>query len=185
MGLVTVWTKQHENVLRVLQQEKRYIAKREYIIQDLTEHANLVLEVYDWLVKHSPTFDQKPADVTYPVWVSTAQEATMLPSPGTVILELELDEALITKVNIDKWGAILNYSYIPADDQDAKRHRQLLAQYGVSDAKAYMTQFYPEIKREIIRSWDRLFDDNIILGNRNYYGNIWEVKWEWIKRVIQ
>jgi hypothetical protein len=41
-------------------------------------------------------------------------------------------------------------SYIPADEHDAKRHRQLLEQYGVSNAKAYMSQFYPQIKREII-----------------------------------
>ncbi len=185
MGTVTVWTKQHENVLHVLETEGRYIAKREYIVQDLTEHAGLVLEVYDWLVKHSPGAPNKPADVQYPVWVSVAQEATMLPSPGTVILELELDPDLITRVNIDKWGAILNYSYIPADAQDAKRHRELLTQYGVSDPKAYMTQFYPEIKREIIQSWDRLFDDSIILGNTNYYGNIWEVKQEWVRRVFR
>ena len=48
-----------------------------------------------------------------------------------------------------------------------------------------MTQFYPEIKREIIQSWDRLFDDSIILGNTNYYGNIWEVKQEWVRRVFR
>lgn len=65
------------------------------------------------------------------------------------MLELTMDPTLITAVNAAKWGTMLNYSYIPADAQDAKRHRELLAQYGVSDAKAYMSQFYPQIKREI------------------------------------
>ena len=37
----------------------------------------------------------------------------MLPSPGAVILELTLEPDRITSVNIEKWGSILNYSYIP------------------------------------------------------------------------
>ena len=68
---------------------------------------------------------------------------------GRVILELEIEESLITRVNFTKWGMILNYSYIPADKADEKRHKELLEAYGVSDTQAYMSQFYPEIKREI------------------------------------
>ena len=159
MSIITVWTKQNENVVKELNEAGRYIAKREYIFKDLDEHAPLVIEVYDWLVKNSPGAPQKPADVEYPIWVSSSIETTMLPGLGTVILELSLDSALITKVNIDKWGTILNYSYIPANQEDAKRHLDMLDQYGTSDAKAYMSQFYPNIKREIIESWERLFDD--------------------------
>ena len=111
MGSIKVWTKQNENVLRELESKGRYTAKREYIIKDLDEHANLVLEVYDWLVRNSPGAFQKPADAHYPIWVSMEREATMLPSQGTVIIELTVDPDIITRVNIDKWGTILNYSY--------------------------------------------------------------------------
>lgn len=181
--VVTVWTKQHENVVRELEENGRYIVQKEYIIKDLGEHAPLVLEVYDWLVRHSPAAAQKPEDVQYPVWVSFERETTMLPSQGTVMLELTLAPALITAVNVAKWGAMLNYSYIPADVQDAERHRELLAQYGISDTKAYMSQFYPQIKREITKSWSRLFDDTILLGSDIKYGNIWEIKREWVMQI--
>src|SRR5690606_18335576 len=110
----------------------------------------------------------------------------MLPSPGTIILELKVDPSLITKININKWGTILNYSYIPANKQDAEDHRRLLDQYGVSsDTKAYMSHFYPQIKRKIIDSWSRLFDDSILLGNNECYGNMWEVRKEWISKIIR
>lgn len=182
---IKVWTKQHENVLKALNETGRYTAKREYIQMDLKEHAHIMLEAYDWLVRHSPNAGQKPADVTYPVWVSFQRETTMLPSPGTVILELEIEKDSIAYVNIEKWGTILNYSYIPADKEDAKRHRALCAAYGVSDTKAYMTQFYPEIKREIIKSWDRLFDDSIVIGNDLAYGIIWELRKEWVTDIAE
>lgn len=186
MDKIKVWTKQNQNVLKELEKTGRYTAKQEYILKDLDEHAHLVLEVYDWLVKNAPNASQRPYDAEYPIWVSLKKEATMLPSLGTVILELEVDPSLVTMVNINKWGAILNYSYIPTDEQDAENHRQLLEQYGVSsDTKAYMSHFYPQIKRKIIASWNRLFDDSIILGNDERYGIIWEVRKEWITHIIR
>ena len=126
MSNITVWTKQHENVLKELETTGRYIAKREYIRMDLKEQAPVVLEAYDWLVKHGPDRANKPADVEYPVWVSFTNEGTMMNSENTVILELSLDPAIITSVNIAKLGHILNYGYIPKDENDLRRHRQLL-----------------------------------------------------------
>lgn len=185
MEKVTVWTKQNENVLRILERDGRYTAKREYIEIDMGEHAYLVLEAYDWLVKHTPAAKDRPADAEYPVWVSPKKEATMLPSAGCVILELTLDPSIITMLNIMKWGSILDYSYIPAGKEDAARHKKLLEEYRVSDTKAYMSQFYPDIKREIIKSWDRLFDDSVDLGNSDCYGNIWEIRKEWVTNIIR
>lgn len=182
MEKITVWTKQHLNVLDILERTGRYTAKRAYVDLDLEECAPLVQEVYDWLAARLPG---RPADAEYPVWVSYTNEAVMLPSPGTAILELCLPRELITSVNIEKWGAMLNYSYIPQNAQDARRHRQLLEDYGVSDAKAYLTQFYPQIKREIVSSWDRLFDETIILGSAAAYGTIWEVRKEWIEKITR
>lgn len=185
METTTVWTRQHESVLETLEQTGRYTAKREYIQMDLSEHAGLVLEVYDWLVVNGPDAAGRPADAEYPVWVSFTRDAAMLPGSGTVILELTLPRRLITSVNIEKWGAMLNYSYIPRDAQDARRHKKLLADLGVSDAKAYLSRFYPELKAEIRRSWTRLFDDSVILGSTAAYGNIWEVRKEWLTAVIR
>ena len=185
MGTITMWTKQHKNVWKLLRQDGRYTAKKEYILKDLSEQAHLVLEAYDWLVGHMPGSENRPADAEYPVWLSYSGEATMLPGPETVILKLAVDEALITPLNIIKWGKILNYSYIPKDDADADRHMELLSAYGVSDTKAYMSQFYPQIKREIIASWDRLFDDTILLGNDLKYGLIWEFREEWVLDVME
>jgi len=185
MVYISVWTKQNENILMELEHTGRFIAKKEYIQKDLEEHASLVLEVYGWLTKNSPTVHLKPEDVEYPIWVSFFKEATMLPTPGSVTLELSIDRSLVSLVNISKWGMILNYSYIPADDKDKARHRAMLESYGVSDAQAYMSQFYPQIKPEIIDSWSRLFDDAITLGNENSYGIIWEVRKEWVRQLIR
>ena len=54
-----------------------------------------------------------------------------------------------------------------------------------SDTQAYMSRFYPQIKREIIDSWDRLFDDSVHLNSDQRYGIIWEIKKEWVSAVLR
>ena len=187
MEPVRVWTKQHAGVAEELARAGVYRAKGRYIALDLKEHAPLVLEVYDWLVAHTPAAPHRPEGAEYPVWVSFLREGTMLPGEGAVILELELDPELITRINVAKWGAMLNYAYLPRDEADARRHRKLLSDYGASDA--FMTSFYPQIKREILDSWQRLFRHHAALGmgDRSGVGGVqaglWCIRREWVAAV--
>lgn len=183
-GRVTVWTRQNRKILRDLEERGRYLAGKRYIQADMADTAPLVMVTYDWLAGHAPNVHLRPADAEYLIWVSFKRDATMLPDETTVILELSLDPAIIAPININKWGTILNYSYIPANEEDLARHREVLRMYGISDAEACMTQFYPQIKKEIMDSWDRLFDPEILLGSTAEYGTIWEVRKEWVKNVI-
>ena len=83
-----VWTKQHENVLKMLLEDGRYTAKKEFAAGDLEDQAYLMREAYDWLTKNGPMAKERPEDAEYPVWVSFAEKTTMLKDPDTVILEL-------------------------------------------------------------------------------------------------
>lgn len=182
---ITVWTKQHQEVWTNLERTGRHLASRAGICRDLgQEDAALVLETYSWLASRLPQAG-RPAEAQYPVWVSPSGETAMLPSPGFVLLELQVDPALITRVNIAKWGAILNYAYLPASQDDGRRHQKRMAAYGVSDAKAMMSRFYPELRQEIVASWDRLFDDSVQLGSDAAYGVLWEIRKEWVTCVTR
>ena len=181
MEKIRVWTKQHKIVWEILERDGIYHAHRRPI-KALAE-TDFIGPVYDWLANNSPTSKEKPEGADYPIWLSFSREGTMLPTPDTVLLELEIDPGIITNINIAKWGHMLNYGYIPKDEKDKKRHYELLEQWGTSDAKAGTTPFYPEIKREIMDSWKRLFDDSIQLGGPQTYGNIWEVRKEWVQNI--
>ena len=183
MGKIKVWTRQHKNVAEVLSEKGRYITKEEYIRKENQEHSEIILRAYRCLSQNGPNVKNKPADVKYPVWVSFEEESLMLQGENDVILELEVNEEDITPVNVTKWGMILNYSYIPLNDGDAKRHREKMEMYGTNDVEAVMSQFYPELRREITDSWMRLYDDSVVVGNNLKYGNIWEIKKEWVTDI--
>lgn len=184
MPEITVWTKQNKAVLAQLEADCRFIAEDRYIRKELEDTTDIMLFIYSWLSEHAPTASSRPEDVRFPVWVSFSEEATMIPEDGYVILELRIDEKSVALIDTAKWTRITNYSYIPADSNDEATHKQLLKNIGINNADAVMTGFYPELRHKIISSWDRLFDDSVSLGSSTAYGLIWEVKKEWIQRVI-
>ena len=178
--MTEVWTKQHVRVAEQLKIDGQFFAKRKFIQNDLGSDAEMMAFVYDELVKNHPKLNDKPKEAEVPVWLSFSFEATMQATPNFVILHLDVPDSEITKINIAKWGQMLNYGYIPINENDEARHRELMQNYGVDDAKAVMTQFYPELKREIIESWSRLFDDSVKLGSDASYGLVWQLKKEWV-----
>lgn len=185
MALVPVWTKQNKGILQDLEKHGRYVVQEAYVRRTNAEDTALFLGVYRWLARKVEERVPKPADVSYPVWVTLAGSSAMLCSPQEVVLRLEVEEELLVPVDINKWALILNYAYIPATEEDARRHSETLALYGVDDARAYMTAFYPDIKREIVQSWNRLFDEDIVVHNRLHDAVIWEIRREWVKDVIR
>ena len=184
MPEITVWTKQKIAVLDQLDTAGRFIADERYIRRELEDTTDIMLFIYRWLSDHSPAFSVRPPDVLFPVWVSFDREATMMPENGYAVLKLSVDEESVTPVNIEKWTRITNYSYIPLNKEDEIEHNSLLKSTGINNVTAVMTQFYPEIRMKIINSWDRLFDDNVPAGSSNSYGLLWEVRKEWIQKVI-
>lgn len=181
---VKVWTKQHENILRDLEINGRYIVKREYIVNKMEEHASLYLDVYNWYYQAASKLVRPPEDAQYPIWVSLTEEDRIGNSSGNVQMEILVEQDRLITMDIDKWGKIVNYMYIPADVQDEKEHAAMLGRYGIDDCTAYMTPFYPNIKRKIIKSWERLFDESIILSKVRV-GTLWELRKEWIVTVTK
>lgn len=185
MASIKLWTRQHHAVLDTLERTGRYTAKKRFVELENEDCAPIMLEAYNWLVRHAPGAEGRPPDAEYPIWASYSRARAMPRQDGRVLLELTLDAGLVTPVPVDKWGTILNYGYIPASPEDAGRHRALLEACRTSDTQAYLSQFYPDIKREIVSSWDRLFDDEIRLLNDDCYAIIWEIQMPWVTDVIR
>lgn len=179
-----VWTKQHKNILLDLKEYGRYIVKKEYIINKMEEHSNIYLDTYNWLYNKCKNFCVIPSDCIYPIWVSVTDESKIENSEGNVLLEIDIDKEKVMILDLDKWGKIVNYLYIPKNEKDEEEHEKLLKSYNIDDCTAYMKPFYPNIKSKIIKSWDRLFDNNIILS-QNQVGIIWELDKKWISKITK
>ena len=178
----TVWTKQHKDILNILKKKGRFIAMKEYILQGKEDISRFYFESYRWYAERASKIVDKPEDVHYSIWVSLNKESILGLDPDTVLLEIEIDSDRVVEMDYSKWGYVVNYYYIPENEKDNQRHNELLDKYEIDDSTAYMTSFYPHIKKEIIKSWDSLFDKSRF-NSREKVGTIWEIKSQWIKNI--
>ena len=184
MDKIKVWTRQSEKILQELESSGRYIVKKEYIQEKMENHAGLYLDVYNWYAQKAQKISPKPDDVIFPIWVSVTESTRLGASEGNVFLELEVEKKDLIIINENKWGYVVNYMYIPKDDQDEAEHDALLEKYQTHDTAAYLSPFYPVIKSKIIKSWDRVFEDaDIPVINNDMTGTLWEIRKEWIKDI--
>ncbi|WZL72428.1 DUF3841 domain-containing protein [Clostridiaceae bacterium 35-E11] len=182
---IKVWTRQNEAILDILEKEGRYIVKEEYIVEKMEDCSKFYLDVYKWYTKKAQKIVPKPQDVHYPIWISLDTNFMLQPVTGNVVLELLIDEDLLITMDVEKWGRIVNYWYVPKNREDEAEHDKLLEKYGLcDDSSIYMSNFYPHLKRELIESWDRLFDHTYNLSDARQ-GTLWEVKKEWIVNIIK
>lgn len=182
---IKIWTRQDISILDVLENEERYIVKKQYIENKLEDCAKYYLEVYSWYTMKANEIVPKPLDVKYPIWVSITPDFMLQQTHDTVILELLVEKDLVIVTDTEKWGRVVNLWYVPLSKEDEDEYDKKLNNYGISNcSNAYMSGFYPHLKSEIIKSWDRLFDNSYSLSNLKQ-GTIWEIKKEWIQRIIR
>lgn len=181
---VTIWTGQKNIVYETLKRDGVYHVKREYVQMKYKEAAKVFLTAYDWFVNHAQKHMARPDKAGYPVWC-WADPTYVEHYNGAVVFVLEVPKDEVLIFDNAKWERILNLSYIHTDTEDREAFTKELERYGVkTDHEAYLSNFYPQLKAQIRKSWIRLFDDSIQLSQAKRAA-LWEIKEEWIKEVIE
>ena len=84
------------------------------------------------------------------------------------------------------WNKIMQLRYMGEDEKDEKEFRKELSMCGLDETKIMLTDFYPDWKEKIYKSWDHLFrhHEAIKKGDLTGIGSVqaglWQIKKEWI-----
>lgn len=179
-----VWTAQAGIVIDTIEKNGIYHVKRNFILEKYQQISRLFLEPYDWFISRAAKKIPPPPGAEYSIWVYCDPIMISNYAPGDYIIEAEVPSDNVILFDQGKWLKILNLSYIPTNPADEERFKRTVREYGLQhESKALTTNFYPEFRREIIGSWDRLFDDSIKLSE-DKMGALWEIRKEWITSII-
>lgn len=183
-GKITLWTSQSKIVLNTINEKGIYHVKREFIEKKYADVANVFLEVYTWFISKAEQLLPRPSGAEFPIWLFTDPKY-IDHHKDYCILEIRVDRHKTLLFDQMKWNRILNFSYIPKDEKDAREFIAALARYGIyNETDVYMKNYYPHLKIMIKKSWDRLFDHNIILSESKQ-ASLWEIRKEWIKNIYE
>ena len=155
------YTRQHPQVLKTLEQTGVYRVQKSHIEEKNGAISQYYLELYDWYVRHAERLVPRPEGAEYPIWLFLEEENKLPSLPGSVRL-------------------VQDCCYDP--DRDA--HEAELKRNGIGNETVLIQtgkgNFYPLLKRKIIQSWDRVFEDPAT-GSGLCQGTVWELKREWLR----
>ena len=186
METMTLWTRQVPQVWEELEKNGIYHVKEEYIRAKNDTIADYYLELYRWYTGEARKYVSIPQELKYPVWLCVTDENMLQPAKDTVILRLEVPKEQVVIANMEAWGYVVNYWYVPLNEEDAKKHAAELKRYGITEEDTLIStskgNFYPTVKRKILSSWGRVF--TMPPANKNdAVATIWEIRRDWVKEV--
>lgn len=187
MSMRQVWTRQHPQVLRTLEQGMVYRVREEHIRAKNDTISDYYLELYRWYTRQGSRCVPAPEGVEFPIWVSLTTASMLQPVEGSAVLTLEVPEEQLLITDMNKWGYRVNYWYIPTDPEDERRHEAELKRCGIVNQTALIQtdkgNFYPLLRRKIVESWRRLFACPPAKP-ADAQGTLWELRPEWLREVI-
>lgn len=182
---LTLWTRQVSEILGEIKDYGVYKVKEEYIRKKNDTISDYYLKLYKWFTDEAKKYVDVKGE--YPIWLSVADEFRLRPVEDTVTLKLRVPSKEVLLCNYDAWGYTVNYFYVPLDEADKARHKEELTKNGlVSDDELFLTSkgnFYPLLKREVVKSWERIFTLKPTDLNACLVAVTWEIKKEWIEEV--
>lgn len=177
MEHTTLFTRQHENALTILEEEGVFRIKPEWIYRKYDDVSTHFIKKYDWLSYQSHKRVPRPRGVTYPIWCSIDEGYMLREIPGEVVIKLRIPTDQIIYFDSAKWDLILNHMYVPKNQADEAAFYDELKARGIQNPFTLLddseSRFHPDLVRRIHNSWERVFEIDEWTMFR-VQANIWE-----------
>lgn len=186
MDKVFLWTRQDEKILKILDEKGVFQSKKQFVMEKYGDLFPLFEGIYSWLIFESNKIVKKPEGAEYPIWCSVSDEMMLRETEGTIILKLSIDRDKVVFFDSVRWDYAMNNMYVPENQADDKRFREKLKSRGLDPDYPVLDdnifRFYPDIKRDILMSRNRIFDIKDSPYDR-LKANIWEIRPEDISEI--
>ena len=183
---LTLYAAQAAPVLEALERDGVCHSRAEYVRKKYGESAPVFLTAYHWFVEQLPRFVPKPEGAEFPYWAF--RELYSLDQAGTAgVLKLQVPADQVVLFDIGDWTKIMQMRYIVTDVADERRFAKELSARGLRWEQVMMTAFYPDLKQQILDSWQRLFryHEALLRGGDcsgiRVQAGLWELRREWVQ----
>lgn len=175
---VIMWTAQTREVCDVIARESVSYVKQEYIRQKYKETAWIFQLAYRFFARNFVRCVEKPGEAQSPVWLFKDPKWTG-GAQGAELLKVCVPAGQMLFFDRRRWGQILNLSYVGTEEERRDFEKRMYDQ-GIGDvSEIFMKPYYPFMKSEILKSWDRVFETDG-LPEQDLQGAVWCLRKEWL-----
>lgn len=178
--IITLYTAQAQIVKDTLDAEGVYRVKTAFVDQKYGDQAWVFKEAYSFFAQNAPRYVLPPEGAQSGIW-TFANEMWVGAQPGSWVFKLQVPRNQAVLFDLRVWNKILNLQYVGADAEDSRRFEDKLSSMGITHSmQAFSTPFYPQVKSEIKKSWQRLFTSAETCPTEYVQAGLWEIRQEWI-----
>lgn len=187
---VKLYTQQSDNIVNQLKSNGYHIAKMKFIKEKYGEVAPVFVEAYNWYVSNAEKIVPRSNDEESAIW-AFREIKNIENHSGHKILEIHVPIEKSVFFKMEDWNKRINLSYIGKTLEEEKSFNKKILKYGINySGDVISTPFYPQLKDELIKSWENLFRyDNEVkeLGDMQFsdmQAGIWRLEWDWVKKIL-
>ena len=180
---IILYTAQTQVVLDAIERDGVSRVKRAYIQKKYGDEAWVFQQAYSFFAEHAGRYVPKPDGAESGIWCFRDWHLAVA-GTGCSLIELEVPRACAVLFDSRVWNRMLNLQFVGSNDAEERAFEQRIANMGLkSSADAFATAFYPTVKRDILQSWQRLFDSARDCPDSYVQAGLWELRREWVKSV--
>ncbi|MBR2131087.1 MAG: DUF3841 domain-containing protein [Oscillospiraceae bacterium] len=182
---IRLYCAQSAPVLDAIRRDGVCFSKAEYVAKKYAESSAIFLTAYEWFARHASKIVPPPKGAQLPYWTFGAPYSVDL-SGGGQLLTLDVPVEEVICFDLYDWNRILCMKFLAVDDAQERAFRTELCARGLTEDQIMLSSFYPELKTQIMESWQRLFrhHEAILSGDTSDVGGVqaalWQIKREWI-----
>lgn len=187
---VTLYTSQSQVVIDKMLKSGRHVVENAFIKEKYGEASHVFLQAYSWYRQNAVSIVERPSDAESTIW--TFLDLKYLDySADSQIIKLSVPIEKVVFFRMSDWNKILNLRLLGTEEEQAKYSEKLKKYQVAYEGDVYTTAFYPHLKTELVRSWQKLFQyDQAIketktLPFEDIQGGIWELRNDWVESFIE
>lgn len=184
---ITLYTAQPDFLVNRLWEDGCHYAKLAAIAEKYEDSWEVFRQAYSWYVTQAQQIVSRPPQAESAIW-TFLQEKYLDRHPGYTVLQLEVPIQQAVFFRMRDWNRILNLRYIGDSEEEEAQFFQRLDAFKIAyEGDIYTTPYYPQLRRELINSWKRLFryDASIKEGARpeipDLQAGLWYLDKDWVR----
>lgn len=184
---IRLYTAQRDVVINSIMKNGTSFSLKRYVENKYKESAPVFITAYTWFAAKAHLLCPKPQGAEFPYW--SFHDAINVDTSGANLLTLDVPRDQAVFFDMYDWIKILQLNYLSQDEAKSQEFKEKLKSRGLNETEVMTTNFYPDLKMEIMASWDILFrhHENIAKGkeieSQNIQAALWQIKKEWIVKI--
>lgn len=182
---VILYTAQQEPVLEAIQRDGVCFNRECYIRKKYQEVSQIFLTVYRPFIQEAAKIVPPPDGAEFPYW-AFQKPRDMFVSTDATVLKLAVPRDQVVLFDLYDWNKILQFRYLGTTEAENDAFQRELDRRGITVWDVMNTNFYPDLRQRIIRSWKAVLrhHDALLSGDETGVGGVqaalWQIRKEWI-----